>query len=169
MSEPDPKPLVEVPLYCAGMILPAESGANQDATAIAHHLCSNCSKVQKIIESASQNTIPENNFHYESDWRTIEIPHHQTGLRLSQSVKNGCHLCSLLMDQLLGNDDTSNESFVELSLDQRVKQALGEEMKVELRIPIDPSVGWDHARLVIKLVSELEPRSMVIRLGPSIS
>jgi hypothetical protein len=169
MSEPDPKPSVEVPLYCAGMILPTESSANQDATAIAHYLCLHCSKVQKIIESASQNAVPETDFHYESDWRTIEIPHHQTGLNLSQSVKNGCHLCSLLMDRLLENDDTSNESFVELSLDQRVKQALEEETKVELRLPIDPHVGWDHARLVIKSVSELKPRSMVIRLGPTIS
>jgi len=73
------------------------------------------------------------------------------------------------MDQLLENDDTSGNSFVELSIEQRVKQALAEEMKVELQVPTDPSVGWDHARLVINSVSELEPRSRVIRLGPSIS
>jgi hypothetical protein len=164
--------LLEVPLYCAGMILPIINGSNQDVTTKAHYLCPNCSKIQQVIEFVSRSSDDatlEIVHQYESDWRTIDVPHHQTGHDLAQSLRNGCHLCSLLMDQLLENDDTSGDQFFELFLDQRVKNALAEEMKVELRIPTDPSVSWDNARLVINLTSEPELRSKTIGLGPSTS
>lgn len=172
MSDPSRSASLEVPLYCAGMILPAIKGSNQDATAKAHYLCPNCSRIQKAIESLSQSSNDAtlgSGSRDEGDWRTINIRHCQTGHDLAQSMKNGCHLCSLLMDQLLENDDTSSDSFLKLSLDQRVKLALADEIKIELRMPTDPSVSWDHARLVVNSVSELKPRSRVIKLGPSTS